>query len=148
MLADMKDLIARLEAAEGPDRELDVRIWLALFDKQIMVDGGGYGPKATEPKYKSARELWTDHWPHWANKHDVDAVALSLDAPKYTASIGAALALKPSWANCHGYDAIPGKCSAYFSLNHVPTGHKIVEGHAATPALALCIAALKARDVG
>lgn len=136
------DLIAVLEQGE-PSRELDVRIWLALFDTPIMVDGGGYGPKASAPKYKQAREIWKDDWPYWGEKIEVDAVALSLDAPHYTTSIDAALTLVPDGWNWHLITEFDGINAAVF-----PPGNAVdyPDVTASTPALALCIAALKARQ--
>lgn len=109
-----QELIARIEAARGPDRGLDCRIWCAVerqnFDvcQQVVPNFG-----------------------EWL-------------APSYTASIDAALTLVPD-----------GKLFAvetYDNAGVYPVHVRAsawVQGaprcFAATPALALCAAALKAR---
>jgi len=69
-------------------------------------------------------------------------------AAHWTTSLDAAMKLVPEGANCHGYDASPAGVEAYVSRNNVASGHWLCLGQAATPALALCIAALKARAGG
>lgn len=139
----MQDLIEKLQKAAGPDRALDCKIWLALFDKQIMIDGGGYGPKATAPKYKSARAIWTDDWPHWDQPSQVDhGVAMELGVPRYTASIDDAstLVLKGwEWAVSSEQPVQSGEARLYGKYDDVQ--HAIC----ATPAIALSVVALKAR---
>lgn len=98
----MEELIARLEAAEGADRELDVEIWRAVGS-------------STELRFR----------------------------PEYTASIDAALTLVPEeclWRIGHEGDDSPG----HFLAVAMPLGPQ-VHATAITPALALCMAALKAR---
>lgn len=104
------DLIARLEKASGPDREIDLAlsvIWFNEPEERFLTD-----------------ELWRREF--------------SI-AQKYTASPEAALRLIPV-----GYGAISchidehGGSSARLS-------HPYVFGNGRTFALALCIAALKAR---
>lgn len=66
--------------------------------------------------------------------------------PGYTASVNAALTLRPDDANCYGFDLGPNEVMGYVSRNNVASGHWVKEGyHATSPAIALCIAALKAR---
>ena len=111
----MDELIARLEAAAGPDRELDAAI------------------AGTDPN--------TVQW------HSED------ETPRYTASIDAALTLVPE-----GLDA-PGsfKIERFYLGNGIEKNRACVwdglgsfssldtASEGATPALAICIAALKAR---
>ena len=67
-------------------------------------------------------------------------------ADNFTTSLDAALTLVPDGANCHGYELTPLGVEAHVSRNNVASGHWLKLGHAATPALALTIAALKARS--
>lgn len=146
-----EDLIKRLESASEGSRELDVRIWLLLFDMPIMVDGGGYGPRASAPKYKQARKIWTDDWPCWSDKVEIDSVALSLDAPHYTTSLDAALKLAPEDCDYVQYISDPSGCGWIVGDFHNGLEKHRVRGEGITdysPALALCIAALKAREAG
>lgn len=163
-MSDIADIIARLEMATEQDRALDCKIWLALFDKQIMVDGGGYKPNARSPKYESARKIWSDDWPHWNERTQVEhGVALEINAPQYTASIDAALTLVPEgYRTMHAGETKDGK---WFWGLHMDAGHsknpttkdgiswahqtdsrpELFADGAPSPAIALCIAALKAR---
>ncbi len=77
-----------------------------------------------------------------------DYEATSWALPRLTESLDAALTLVPEEANCHGYDASPAGAEAYVSRNNVASGHWLLSAVAATPALALCAAALKARQAG
>lgn len=105
----MKDLIAKLEAATAPDRELDVSVHLAAG-------------RDVECEYTATR-----------------------DVPRYTASLDAALTLVPE-----GYGGIVGigKSGLTFLWQDgrgrdrgISTGSK-----PKTPAIALCIVALKVRE--
>lgn len=128
MSADIADLIAKLEVATGPDRMLDEAIAIAAFpDLAVMprTDIGGW----VHPSYGRI-------------------------APPsyYTSSIDAALTLVPEGAVWHvmtDYGGLnrakigpPGnpRASVYVDADR-PT---FVQEDGATPALALCIAALKA----
>lgn len=107
------ELIAALEAATGPSRELDV----ALFASVGMSD------------------LQERHCAQWITNNKDRGVTrdhyLFAWAPRYTASIDAAMTLMPAnhWWMVMGTAA---KCGAYAA-------------YGATPAIALCAAALKAR---
>ena len=129
--ARLRELIARLEAATGPDRELD---WL-------IADAVGLVPK------HSIRAIGWDYdwyrnsdkeWALW-KANDSEGRNNSLWEPaRYTSSIDAALTL------------VPEGCSVHLHIMPREIGHKAVvgignEGESKTPALALCIAALKAR---
>lgn len=118
-------LIARLEKATGPDRELDGLIFRAIDEQpgdrwqQFAVGEGG-----ADVWYRECR----------------DEKGAYISPSFYTASIDAALALVPdgldwdvSWvggvySGCVGFDATAD-----------------IDVRGATPAIALCIAALKAR---
>jgi hypothetical protein len=114
-------LIERLEAATGPDRELDLDLALAVGLLTSPLERG----------------CWVD--PGECIDGGKEADGTTFVALAYTASIDAALALVPEGAiwmvsteEPGPYAAIEGGYCAYM---------------APTPALAICIAALKARGV-
>jgi hypothetical protein len=68
-MSDLSSLIARVEAAAGPDREIDAEIDLAIFpDRRIVGD------------------------------HVIDRMGFGKPVPHYTSSIDAALTLLPEGA--------------------------------------------------
>ena len=111
-------LITRLEAATGPNRDLDA--WIAIcagiappvaFRPCVSLDPGTFGI--------GAYEIWV--------------------APTYTASLDAALTLVPE-----DYDWIIGRTNGGLTIHACCGGTE--EHFGDTPAIALCIAALKARS--
>lgn len=120
----MTDLILRLSAVAGPSRELDAEIALSI----------GW--------LKSRYGLW------------INGVELHDGPPRYTASIDAALTLVPEGAVWHvmtDYGDLkrakvgpPGLPSA--SVYSVEDRPLFVEADASTPAIALVIACLKAKE--
>lgn len=135
----MDDLIKRLEAATGPDRELDADIFCAVnpgYSVYLAEDGtwecmksGEYGP---------------------------------LVAPHYTSSIDAALTLVPDgWAWRIGYCSVSDDAWVVPDFNSPIHGQRMKEQYdeatwhegididqrpSGRVAIALCIAALKARQ--
>lgn len=104
----MQDLIKRIEAASGPDREINAEILLMIGGKKRGMD-----------------------W--W-----IEFAYIGRAIPAYTASIDAAMTLVPEgeiWAI--DYLRSPKTVARVGAFN---------QGSAATPALALCAAALKARQ--
>lgn len=68
---------------------------------------------------------------------------------RVTRSWDAALLLLPEGTNCHGYELSPSGVEAFVSRNCVPDGHWLSVGqHPTSPAIALCIAVLKAKIHG
>jgi hypothetical protein len=143
----MTSLIARLQAATGPDRELDGRIWCALNGKRfkgvaISYDGVTTQVFYTEPPKRTERVA-----------HKI---------PAFTGSIDAALTLVPDgwrWDDlCRDAEAYSFPAGLYIGeVEYGVTLSKYAEdGRYAGPsldaqhdflAIALCIAALKARGV-
>lgn len=120
-MSDFADIIARLEKAGEADRELDFDIAMRL--------NRPFGAWESFQKYDAAFPAYTRR-----------------DAPAYTASIDAALELVPEEANSHGYELQRGLVEAFVSRNNVKAGHWYAGGeHPTSPAIALCIAVLKAR---
>ena len=126
------ELIARLEAATGPCRELDAAIALA--------------------------KGWIQYGPNWFTPPNLTVKHHKSELPRYTASIDAALTLVPAnalWGVKALWDQGPdanGGPKAYrgsVDVYEVRDGLFWKDNHlslAPTPALAICIAALKARS--
>lgn len=120
----MQDLIERLEKANGPDRELDGAIALSL----------GW----TYQKMKGDKRAYY-------RKPGVTDCYLRATVPEYTSSLDAALTLVPVDL---GWDAGQFGDISYATVwsddRTCPQDRYQVE--AASPAVALCIAALRARE--
>ena len=128
MIMPNPTLLERVEAASGPDRELDAVLWLA------------FTPGATRR---------TLHVPHWQRPYDIDETrdekGRLIIVPSYTSSLDAALALVervlPGWLWMVASADPPNRLPARVELW---TGDEEVRASAATPALALLAALLKA----
>ena len=128
------ELIAALEAAEGPSAKLDGNIHLILFPEYLTFRRGAKEADAENYFFTTAivSRDWREH----------------IIAAPYTASIDAALTLVPN-----GLGWLIGTSDDHPSFHcHLFTlaGEMISRGigyslRAPTPALAICIAALKAR---
>ena len=129
MTRDDMTIIAKLEAATDGSRELDAAIAESIGWTRDQRDING-------------------NWRWLAPKGPYTQLL-----PKWTTSIDAALTLVPEdWAgqgSIHwpGYDAGRLINRAFVRLHHYLSsgGGPRVDGYGATPALALCITALKAR---
>ncbi|MDW7555362.1 MULTISPECIES: hypothetical protein [Azospirillum] len=85
------ELAARVEAAEGPSRELDARIEQRLHpQKPVLLDPGSVGRVKREPKWGVLADFTIDGW------DDFRAVADAFGAPSYTANADAAFQLFPN----------------------------------------------------
>lgn len=135
-MTDYSDLIARLEKAEGPSREID-----ALIDAQLRL-----GP----PKEPRPRWIW-DNFPHWRPSkdagrcevvHDDGTSGVSWTSPSITASLDAVIALTekmlPGWRMALVQDG-PRIVEAIVS----PDSMDSEIGKAKTLSIALLIATLK-----
>jgi hypothetical protein len=132
-MSEMTDLIERVEKASGPDRELDV---LVGAEVNLFADNRYLCLRKTLEICGMAQTL------EMAESHQN---ILRTELPRYTASIDAALTLLP-----HGYASAVGtmafkNCNkkpwaTYWTPQGVP--HSV---EAETPALAVTLAALKAR---
>lgn len=145
----MSDLITRLEALTGPCRECDALIELAVGDNgsaiQKLIDGS---------PHNTIDEI--------AKAADRESSSLWFRIPAYTASIDAAMTLLPEgwWlaglcfnhvvfrsAHDSAWGAEFGGPVKWVTYDGYPEPEfPIANGQAATPAIALCIAALKAKD--
>ena len=132
----MKDLIAKLEAAPEGSRELDVEIAVAV---------GHVDPTCTYDKERDCVE--------WLEPHEMGlSEPMGALLHDYTFSIDAALTLVPEGWNVWLLGVAQQISNGVFSHEPKPfaevmNAKEVVLGaHASTPALALCIAALKALD--
>jgi len=118
MPLDLNPLIQCLEKATGPDRELDNEIYTEVLRTQIIKPG--QRPLTSDREY----------------------------TPQYTASIDAALTLVPEgWRVYQLGQRADYWCASIFTVKpHLAPTTSWARVHAATPALALCIAALKAKQ--
>jgi hypothetical protein len=156
-VTDLLELAERCEAAEGHPgnhsfRELDLDILLAVqpdHEARLM-------PRAGKPNPQSGTTWeWTSGGVAWTRGTSF----ASLPIPHYTRSLDAAMTLVPDggqWRWRAGqYNVDPLKCRADLAeTGEIFTEDKSLgisiktraQGCAATPALALCAAALRARD--
>lgn len=121
----LQDLIARLEAATGPDRELDVKIIEAINPGSRW-----------EPYSPKARIKWL------MDESGQRTICYGKDRiPNYTTSIDAALTLVPEGM---GWEVGFGRYVPHIGTVWTGKG-KCVGECDSNRAIALCIAALKAR---
>lgn len=130
----MKELIERLEKATGPDRTLDCRIHAAHIGGEFVVVG--------RPTYIPER--------YFANPNpEINWIGYDLlnVSPAYTSSIDAALTLVPNDLPAMAQRSIAPDphCALIGRPSKLPGKPSVWRGNGATPAIALCIAALKAR---
>jgi hypothetical protein len=127
----MIDLIKRLEALEAPCRECDAEIALA--------------------------KGWTQFKPNWYRPPDLDIHHHFSELPRYTASIDAAMTLVPEGDFDQDWSRSTRCKSEGFKLWQVRIAFETVDqdpeelgpvalGEHDIPAIALCIAALRAQE--
>jgi len=133
----LNNLIERVEAASGPDRELDLAImvaldlrpdWLRKSTGELWVDASGRNPVVRWADQSVGRSV---------GNPNVD------DGPKFTASLDAAMTLVPD--DCTWLRLSPATMTVSRPDPNEKRWAKHFDARAATPALALCAAALKAR---
>lgn len=123
------ELIARLESADGPSRELDCLI-AAAVDWQIEC--------ATITPANAIKAFGLDWMVESADLYN----SIFNQLPRYTTSIDAAMTLVPE---CHFWSiCMKGETTGYSACCQ-ERGDALEWHDAATPALALAAAALKAR---
>ena len=124
----MNDLIERLEAATGPCRELDAAIALEVDGGEIVWKMANY----TMESYPARRYASADHVSGYGNA----------PVPLYTTSIDSALTLVPEgWAE---YTLMNGNGYHEATFNNHEAKRTVWGSSYASPALAICLAALKA----
>lgn len=123
----MEELAQRCERASGPDRELDALIGIGLgwfVARPERWEGDGL-------QYVDVREAGKQAWPG----HGGDQLV-----PNFTGSLDVALALAP---NCWSWRV--GNLPSGRGFASLGTQTSLEDVEAATPALALCAASLRAR---
>ena len=139
----MTDLIERLSALDGPDREVDTEIAL-LGGWCLHPTDRQRDDSAQSDRGYTCLDCGADSWGNTGPTGQRRGALL----PHFTSSIDAALTLVPQgwfWK----YDSTRGKATLMGYTTGV-TGHQIyntIEGFGAainTPAIAICIAACKA----
>lgn len=132
----MTDLLTRLENAKEGSRELDALIVAELNDAMVTP----YPPRAD---YGPGNQ-----WQFWSRdgKHFLgNESAPRFKIPHYTTSLDAALTLVPG-GDWHWQVRQDPSCYRAAMISGKIPDIKFVRGAAPTPALALCIAALRARS--
>lgn len=128
-----EELIARLEAATGPDRELDARIIHALWD--------------SERDLMALVDEWDGDWGVVAFELAKYIPCFEHNSTRLTGSIDAALTLLiPGTLWGIGEMEMGVFCNLVWPQ---PDGDYVgggIEAKSATPAIALCVAALRARS--
>ena len=123
-----------VEAAQGPSRELDAEI--AFSVGWTIAHGQWWTPEQAASARKRGGALLNTGEP-------------VPDQPRYTANIDAALTLVPSGWMVELWLAQPTETQQWHAnANVYYERRKASRGEGATPALALCIAALRARGEG
>jgi hypothetical protein len=135
----MTDLIKRLEEAEAGSRELDALVF-RRFGGPLPKEFAGYGVELTWQADGSATM-------------PVGEMQVRYDPPAYTTSLDAALALAervlPGWGWEISHDDCIGNYYAWVGKDFYLRGpQEHLRGIQENPALALCIAVLKATDTG
>lgn len=128
-MTDLTELAKRVEAATGPDRELDAEIAIAI---DLKLPHDDYGARDAARRGGAARlaEMGECHQNVWRTY-----------LPRYTASLDSAMTLVPE-----GYEwAVNWGGNSVANVNRIGDGYPIHCGCAATPSLALTAAALGAR---
>lgn len=143
---DMGDLIARIERADGPSRELDAEIYHDVLgfcrhsrkEYNACQDDTGF----------DCLDCGADSWGN-KSKHPYPlGQGLYDKAPAYTASIDAAMSLVPEeWKLRQINFSAPCADCRKWTLNLFggSVGQDTFHAEAHTPALALCAAALRAQ---
>lgn len=127
----MDDLIERLLQAEGPDRELDADIAAKVFGGEIVWKTANYTMEPT-PVRRYASKM---HVGGFGNEY----------VPRVTGSIDAAYGLIPQGFKLKlGYSKHVPHVATLVDYNDSPKGSFIGECDT-HPAIAICLAALRAR---
>lgn len=143
-------LAERVEAATGPDRRLDTLAHIARYPDRPWIVGTEPGRFPQKPIWGKLADLW-----NWAG--DEAAVNLpEINAPAYTVSLDAAMSLierrrfivagiyeVTQWSPYGGDHLRKG---IWRACVRPVSGPNMIQRDAATPALALTAAALRARS--
>lgn len=131
----LKELRDRVAKAQGPDREIDCLLAFAFTgDVQVAIKGPLRAPlpymlsEAVE-RPSELRQIAAD-----------DSIGMIL---RYTASIDAAVTLVPQGWEWNMSKSALGRFYCFVRNGNHRTATELHEGHAETPALALCLARIE-----
>jgi hypothetical protein len=135
-------LADRCEQATGPDRELDALIWCTLNGKKYAGHNEAYS--AYHSGNPETQVEFTE--PPKRTRLVTGSRTTGGHAKPVTASLDSAMALIPEGYNCSLQFGLTFEGESYsVSSLQGPKPHNAATVKAATPALALCAAALRAR---
>lgn len=143
-MTDLSALISRLEQATEGSRELDARIWAELDGRDVRINDNNI---VLAKSRIAPRDECVIGWVDPGKRSNNFQIHTSLrDRARYTTSLDAALSLLPDDCLTWTLSDSPGGPSAQIILTDQSEVLGLpLPGHG-TPALALVIAALKARD--
>lgn len=136
-------LIAKLEGATGPDREIDARLWQRVNPNISVLHDPGNVRDRREAVRGSLASFPMEGWA------DYGAVADGIGAPRLTASLDAALALveeKASDRLLSLVESVDGWVATLTCCAGPQTGDVAKGLSFSTPAIAVLIALLKALE--
>ena len=134
----MTPTIKRLEQLEGPDREVDAEIWAELYDHDVRREGDRLLAKSRKrPHAECVVGTFSPKVGFCAEG------SMRPPIPYFTGSIDAALTLMPATLK----NTILLQTSSPAKAGFGRDGKKFTYFEGATAPIALCIAALKAREV-
>ncbi len=143
-MTERTDLVTRLEAAETGSRELDAYIWAETNDRNVRENENNLVlAKSRNPPYDECLIGIIDPGEHTNNFR---AAGSTPPIPWYTTSLDAALTLVPEgWSGHLAFETpSPGSDTVASARLFYTAEDPRHYGVAATPALALAIAAMKA----
>ena len=153
-MGSLDELIARLVAARGPDRELDAQVWVVTGPTDGVVGLCGFEADAAwHYEYDAEGRFPGDVVEYAVNPDGKRLPQARREAPPFTASIDAALTLLerklPGWT--HGHEKFPanelfnaGGYQFFAAEDHSRLDGGYGHGEARTLPLAICLALLKA----
>jgi hypothetical protein len=155
-------LIERLSNLQGPDREVDALIWAEIDGCDVRWEGNKLLARSRQPPHD---EMWIGTIDPGRTRRNFDTMSgQKPPIPRYTQSLDDAMTLKPEGYRCgfeeagiqDGNDLCVAWCWPYES-NFDPDWQRGEQGYrdapdgfravGATPAIAITIAALRARGM-
>lgn len=132
-MTDLSALADEIERLDGPSRHADTQIAILLDPDAQHIIGYESGPFPRKPIYGPRSSFWD-----WARDTSIEPPVF-MAVPEYTASLDAAMTLVPE-----GFDWAVFRTNGGLTV-HAWCGYRD-DVFAATPALALCAAAIRARS--
>lgn len=135
MTKELNELADRLEAATGPDRELDKEM------HKLFCEVPELAPKNHSYGWREEKTYW------WCDIGEDQRTPRKTITPKrYTSSIDAAMTLVPDgWETAIYLGGVNANVQMETEEMRQKMGFFPIDATAVTPALAICVAALRAR---